>query len=125
MSNFCAFHSYPFYNDLLSLSVTSTCFSLLLRFPAFTYFLLLWTFSQHHVLLENCVKLPSFLCAFFLPPYTPFPLSLPPFSLSILPPSTLMRRRTTMNTPIIMGKQQAFPPPFHPFLPEHGAPISR
>lgn len=38
--NFCAFHSYLFYNDILSLSVTSTCFSLLLLFPTFTCFLL-------------------------------------------------------------------------------------
>lgn len=121
--NFCAFHSYLFYNDILSLSVTSTfypcccCCCFFLHSPVL-YF-------STRVVLEKRGKLLSLLCAFFLPPCTPFPLSSPSCSLSILPPSTLMRRRMTMNTPIIMRKQQAFPPPLHPFLPKHGAPISR
>lgn len=58
-----------------------------------------------------------------------FPLSFPSSNLSTPPPpppSTLMRSRMTMNTPIIMRKQQAFPPPsLHPLLPKQGPPINR
>lgn len=106
--------------------ISSHCLSPLHVSPCCCFFLHspVFYFSTR-VVLEKRGKLLSLLCAFFLPPCTPFPLSLPSCSLSILPPSTLMRRRMTMNTPIIMRKQQAFPPPLHPFLPKHGAPISR
>ncbi len=64
----------------------------------------------------------------YLPPFcqliSPSILSIfqifhPPISLS-----TLMRSRMTMNTPIIMRKQQAFPPLRSP-LPNLGPPINR
>lgn len=55
------------------------------------------------------------------------PPCLHPRHLSILstPLSTLMRSRMTMNTLIIMRKQQAVPPPLHPPLPNLGPPVNR
>lgn len=59
------------------------------------------------------------------------PLPTHPSHLSIFsnppppPLSTLMRSRMTMNTPIIMRKQQTFPLPLRTPLPNLGPPINR
>lgn len=76
----------------------------------------------------SCILLLPFPLLSCAPPRQPIPLSIPPIfpsfhsSISL---STLMRSRMTMNTPIIMRKQQAFLPPMCPPLPDLGPQINR
>lgn len=58
-------------------------------------------------------------CQPILPIFQSFQTPPPP------PLSTLMRSRMTMNTPIIMRKQQTFPLPLRTPLPNLGPPINR
>lgn len=76
------------------------------------------------------IRTPLFMHSILHEPSSPLPThpSILPIFQYFHPPislSTLMRSRMTMNTPIIMRKQQAFPPPLHSPLPNLGPPINR